>query len=186
MKKGKVVAIVSVACTLVAAAVVVVVLLTSGSPGEKTVKQFMNAYMAEDFNSMLKYSKLDEPMGVFGYAGTKITGYKITDVSEPYKIKAEINEEYDEDFPGMLDTSKETYKNWSEYSGHELVILEDTPKKFVAESKDAYLDAYTVFADVSYTTLGGYVKNNTVRFTVEQSFLIEDEYDITEILGLEH
>ena len=186
MKKGKVVAIVSAACAVVAAAVIVVVLLTAGSPGEKLVKRFFGDFKSGDFAKMPTYCRIDEPLGIFGYSGNTLIDYKITEVSEPYKIKAEINEEYDEDFPGLLDTSRETYKNWSEYSGHELVILEDTPEKFVAESKDAYLDAYTVFADVSYTTLGGYVKNNTVRFTVEQSFLIEDEYEITEIIGLEH
>ena len=185
MKAKKVVAVVGAVCAFIVAAVIVVVSLTAGSPGEKLVKRFFGDFKAGDFAKMPTYCRIDEPLGIFGYSGNTLIDYKITEVSEPYKIKAEINEEYDEDFPGLLDTSRETYKNWSEYSGHELVILEDTPKKFVAESKEAYLDAYTVYADVEYATLAGYVKNSKVKFTVEQS-TVEDEYDITEILGLEH
>ena len=186
MKKGKVVAIVSAACAVVAAAVIVVVLLTAGSPGEKLVKRFFGDIKAGDFAKMPTYCRIDEPLGIFGYSGNTLIDYKITEVSEPYKIKLKINLEYNEEFPDSFDISKETTTNWAKATGHELVILEDTPKKFVAESKDAYLDAYTVYADVEYATLAGYVKNSKVKFTVEQSFLVEDEYDITEILGLEH
>ena len=185
MKAKKVVAVVGAVCAFIVAAVIVVVSLTAGSPGEKLVKRFFGDFKAGDFAKMPTYCRIDEPLGIFGYSGNTLIDYKITEVSEPYKIKAEINEEYDEDFPGLLDTSRETYKNWSEYSGHELVILDETPKKFAAESKEAYLDAYTVYADVEYATLAGYVKNSKVKFTVEQS-TVEDEYDITEILGLEH